>query len=382
MANIAYKYRLYPTNMQEYISTCTFGCVRFVYNHCLDKQEEAHKAGDKYISRNNMNNYCNSVLKEEYPFLRDVDKFALTNAIFHLDDGYKRMFNKQTKHPKYKSKRKSKCSYTTNFTNNNIEVGDDYVKLPKLGKVKATIHRKAPGGYKIKSATVSKEHDGSYYVSVIYEYDENITYVNHPESNAIALDYKSDSLYVASDGTVCGSPKYFRKSQRKLAKVQKDLSKKKGSRKGETESNNHKKQKAKVAKIHRHVANQRKDFLHKKSTEIANRYDFVAVETLDMKAMSNKGFRNGKATMDNGYGMFLNMLEYKLRNKGKVFVKVDKWYPSSQICSKCGHQNPEVKDLSIRQWECPVCGTLHDRDKNAATNILNEGLRIYLKDAA
>lgn len=175
--------------------------------------------------------------------------------------------------------------------------------------------------------------------------------------------------------------KYYRESHDKLAKEQRRLSRKQGSKKNEPKSHNYKKQLRKVNKIHRHIANQRLDNLHKRSTEISNRYDVVCVESLDMRSLSNKNFGNGKATLDNGYGMFLSMLEYKLADRGKYFIKVDKWYPSSQICSSCGYKNPLIKDLSVRKWDCPACGSQHDRDVNAAINILREGLRILSASA-
>ena len=226
------------------------------------------------------------------------------------------------------------------------------------------------------------ERDGTFYCSVLYAYKERVAPVPSPEKNAVGLDYKSDGLYTDSGGNTCGSPKFFRKSQKRLAREQRKLSRMQGSRKGEAESNNHKKQKRKVAKIHRHVADQRKDFLHKKSAEIANQYDIVCVEDLDMRAMSNKGFGNGKATLDNGYGMFLDMLEYKLRDRGKTFIRISRWYPSSQLCSHCGYRNHDTKDLLLRKWTCPVCGAVHDRDINAAVNIRDEGIRMYLAGEA
>ena len=180
---------------------------------------------------------------------------------------------------------------------------------------------------------------------------------------------KSDGLYGDSNGNVCGSPKYYRKSQKKLARLQRQLCRK------EKGSNNSNKARLKAARLHRHTANQRLDFLHKKSTEIANQYDVVCVETLDMRNMSNKGFGNGKATLDNGYGLFLTMLEYKLSDRGKYFVKVDKWYPSSQLCYACGKQHKEMKNLLIRELVCD-CGYSDDRDLNAALNINKEGLRL------
>ena len=193
--------------------------------------------------------------------------------------------------------------------------------------------------------------------------------------NAIGLDYASDGLYVDNNGNIGTNHKYYRQSHKKLAKAQRKLSRMKGSKKHEKKSSNYRKQLRKVNRIHRHIANQRKDNLHKLSAEIANRHDVVCVESLNMKAMSNKGFGNGKATMDNGYGTFLPMLEYKLNKRGKYFIKVDKWYPSSQICHACGTLHPEMKDLKIRTMRCD-CGLVIGRDQNAAINILNEGLRI------
>ena len=366
MANKAFQYRIYPNKQQEVQLANTFGCVRFVYNKCLEEHERRHAAAEPFASRTEMNNYCNHVLKKEFAFLNEVDKFSLTNAIYHLDEGYKHMFRHECGHPKFKSKHKSRRSYTTNMTNNNIKVLEKTIQLPKLGKVKAVVHRSIPDGYIIKSATVSQERDGSFYVSILCEYDA-VTPVAGGD-NAVGLDYKSDGLYVSSDGEIANMPHYYRASQPKLAKEQRKLRHKvKGS-------NNWKKQQLRIAKTHRHIANQRKDFLHKTSTVIANQYDIVCVENLNMQSMANKGFGNGKATLDNGYGMFLNMLEYKFGDRGKCFVKVDKWYPSSQICSCCGHQ--QSMPLTERTYHCPNCDNVMDRDVNAAINILNEGLRI------
>ena len=226
-----------------------------------------------------------------------------------------------------------------------------------------------------KSATVSRDSDGKFYVSILFEFDEPVnTYVADTQ-NAIGLDYASDGLYVDNNGNIGTNHKYYRESHAKLAKAQRKLSRMKGSKKHEKKSSNYLKQLCKVNKIHRHIANQRKDNLHKLSTEIANRYDVVCVEDLNMKAMSNKGFGNGKATMDNGFGSFVSMLEYKLSDRNKYLIKVDKWYPSSQICHACGTLHPEMKDLKIRTMRCD-CGLVIGRDQNAAINILNEGLRI------
>ena len=227
--------------------------------------------------------------------------------------------------------------------------------------------------------TISQEPDGKFYISILYEFEQDVALVSLNESNIIGLDYKSDGLYMDSNGNIGSNHKYYKESQNKLAKEQRKLSRMVGAKKGEIKSNNYKKQQLKVNKIHRKIANQRKDNLHKLSTEIANRYDGVCVECLDMKAMSNKRFRNGKATLDNGYGMFLTILKYKLEDRGKYYIEVDKWYPSSQVCSCCGMKHPEMKNLKMRTFNCS-CGTSLNRDLNAAINIRNEGIRL-LKEA-
>lgn len=364
--NKAYKYRLYPTPKQENLINQTIGACRFVYNQALNWRISAYKADKTSLSYVDTT-YGLTKIKSIYPWLKDVDSVALQQALRHLDTAYKNFFTvRKTGFPKFKSKKHGRKSYSTININNNICVMDKAVKLPKLGKVKAAISRIAPDDWTLKSATISQESDGSYYVSILYEYDIVIPPVK-PET-AIGFDYKSDGLYMASDGSFCDMPKFYRQSQKQLAKAQRKLKHK------TIGSNNYKKQQRNIAKIHRHVANQRNDFLHKISTEIANRYDCVCVESLDMKAMSNKSFGNGKATMDNSYGMFLSMLNYKLTDRGKQLVKIDKWFPSSQLCSCCGHK--QKLKLSDRVYRCPNCSNVMNRDYNAAINILNEGLRL------
>ena len=371
MANKAIIYAIYPNNKQNEQCQKTFGCCRFVYNQMLTVQQNRHKSGEKHLSKMSANTYCNQHLKTDYPFLKEVDKFALTNAVYHLSDGYDRFFKHLGKFPKYKNKHKAGKSYTTNFTNGNIEIGNNYIKLPKLGKVKAKIHRAPDNNWKIKSATVAQNRDNTYQVAVLFEYDKTVCNVPVTDAVTIGLDYKSDGLYVDSNGKTADMPHYYRKSAEKLAKSQRKL------KHMIIGSNNYNKQQKRIAKIHRHIANQRKDFLHKESTAIAKQYSCVCVEDLNMKGMSNKGFGNGKATLDNGYGMFLNMLCYKLQDRGGYFIKVDKFFPSSQLCHCCGFKNSKLRDLSIRRWDCPACGTKNiDRDINAAQNIKYEGLRL------
>ena len=381
MANKAVKYRIYPTTEQSIMFSKTFGCCRKVYNLMLSDKIESYKATGKFAP------VTPAKYKKDYPYLKEVDSLALANKQMDLQEAFRNCFSKSRKKkngfPKFKSAKHSRKSYTTNNQNGTVAIIDNrYIKLPKVGKVKAVIHRIPDDNWVVKSATVSQESDGKYYVSVLFEFDENKNenaYIAD-NTNAIGLDYASDGLYVDSNGDVGMNHKYYRESQDKLAKEQRKLSRMQGSRKGEKKSNNYWKQLRKVNKIHRRIANQRLDNLHKISTEIANQYDVVCVESLNMCSMSNKGFGNGKATMDNGYGMFLSMLEYKLSDRNKYLVKVDKWFPSSQICHCCGTLHPEMKDLSIRVMDCD-CGYHIDRDQNAALNILTEGLRL-LSEAA
>jgi putative transposase len=261
--------------------------------------------------------------KKDYLYLKEIDSLALANVQLNLQSAFKNHFSKSRKKnngfPKFKSAKHSRKSYTTNNQKGTVAIIDNqYIKLPKIGKVKAVIHRIPDDSWVIKSATISQESDGKYYISVLFEF-ENIanTYVAD-KNNAIGLDYASDGLYVDNNGNVGTNHKYYRESHDKLAKLQRRLSRMQGSKKHEAKSNNYIKQLRKVNKIHRHIANQRLDNLHQISTKIANLYDVVCVESLDMKSMSNKGFGNGKATLDNGYGMFLSMLEYKLSERNNI----------------------------------------------------------------
>lgn len=374
MANKAIKYRIYPTTEQRVMFAKTFGCCRKVYNLMLADKIEGYKATGKFPT------VTPAKYKEDYPYLKEVDSLALANKQMDLQAAFRNRFNKKRKKksgfPKFKSAKHSRKSYTTNNQNGTVAIiNNKYIKLPKIGKVKAVIHRIPNDNWTVKSATISLASDGKYYASVLFEFDEiENTYIAD-KTNAIGLDYASNGLYVDNNGNVGTNHKYYRESYDKLAKEQRKLSRMQGSKKNEDKSNNYIKQLHKVNKIHRHITNQRLDNLHKISTEIANQYDVVCVETLNMKAIANKKFGNGKATMDNGYGMLLSMLEYKLSDRNKYFVKVDKWFPSSQICHCCGTRHPEMKDLANRKMICD-CGLIMNRDQNAAINILNEGLRL------
>ena len=365
--NKAYKYRIYPNADQRVLLAKTFGCCRFIWNQMLNDKIEYYKKTGKSLQT------TPAQYKSDYKFLKEVDSSALANVQIQLQKAYKNFFeNKKFGFPKFKSKKKAKRSYTTNLTNGNIVVLNDGIKLPKLGMVKADIHRTVPLGYVLKSATVSMDRDSKYYCSVLYEYEEFVKPVVVDLDNTLGLDYKSDGLYMDSNGTSCPGHKYYRQSQKKLRRLQRRLSKKQYG------SNNYEKQRIKVAKHSKKTANRRNDFLHKESTRIANDYDLVCVEDLNMKSIS-QCLNLGKSTMDNGYGMFLRMLEYKLQDRGKELIRIDKFYPSSQICSNCGKKHKlELKD---RIYKCE-CGLIIDRDLNAAINIRNEGYRIYADSIA
>ena len=377
--NKAIKYRVYPTTEQSIMFAKTFGCCRKVYNLMLSDKIEGYKATGKFPT------VTPAKYKNDYPYLREVDSLALANKQMDLQEAFRNTFSKSRKKkngfPKFKSAKHSRKSYTTNNQHGTVAIIDSkYIRLPKIGKVKAVIHRVPDDSWTIKSATVSQESDGKYYISVLFEFDNAINLYVADKTNAIGLDYASDGLYVDSNGNTGTNHKYYRESHDKLAKAQRKLSRMQGSKKYEVKSNNYIKQLRKVNKIHRHIANQRLDNLHKISTEIANSYDVFCVESLNMRSMANHGFGNGKATLDNGYGMFLSMLEYKLSDRNKYLVKVDKWFPSSQRCHCCGKIHPEMKSLQTRTIKCD-CGLTMSRDQNAAINILHEGLRLLAETA-
>ncbi|MCL5032855.1 MAG: transposase [Thermotogae bacterium] len=360
----AYRFRLYPDKAQQVIFAKTFGCVRFIYNKMLEDKI------DYYQARKMMLNTTPAQYKSEFEWLNEVDSLALANAQLNLQRAFKNFFQHQTEFPKFKSKHRGDKSYTTNNQNGSIRIEDGkYIKLPKIGLVRIKVHRQIPQSYKIKSCTISQSPSGKYYVSILTEYETDIQPVKViEEDKIIGLDMDMKNLFTDSQGKRAGYPRYYRKMQDKLSKEQRKLSKCVNG------SNNYYKQKRAVAKLHEKVANQRRDFLHKLSDRIVNDYDAVCIEDLNMKAMG-QCLNLEKSVADNGWGMFTSFLNYKLEDKGKVLVRVDKWYPSSKTCSVCGYEK-EGLTLDIREWECPNCHTIHDRDINAAINIKRQGLRV------
>lgn len=362
MANKAYKFRIYPNAEQQVMFAKTFGCVRFIYNRMLsDKIEYYNETGKRLIN-------TPAQYKEKYEWLKEVDSLALANTQINLQTAYNNFFrNPRIGFPKFKSRKSNHKSYTTNYVNGNIIISNNMIKLPKVGLVKMKQHRTIPEKYSLKSVTVSQTPSGKYYASVLFEYENQ---VQEQELNEfLGLDFSMHELYKDSNGNEPAYPRYYRQAERRLKREQRKLSK---MQKG---SQNRDKQRIKVAKLHEKVANQRKDFLHKQSRQITNAYDCVCMEDLDMQAMS-QALNFGKSVSDNGWGMFVTFLKYKLEEQGKRLVKVDKFFASSQTCSNCGYVNKETRDLSIRNWDCPECGAHHDRDVNAAINIRNEGMRI------
>lgn len=340
----------------------TFGCVRFIYNRMLEDKIKHYKENKQKL------NNTPTQYKKEFEWLKDVDSLALCNAQKNLHTAYNNFFrSSKVGFPKFKSKKSNRKRYTTNCVNGNIRLEVNHITLPKIGAVRVKQHRQIPDDYKLKSVTISQTSSGKYYASILFEYKNQVQQIE--PKTFLGIDFSMHELYRDSNGNKPYYPRYYRQAEKRLKREQRKLSlMQKGSK-------NRGKQSIKVAKLYEKVANQRKDFLHKQSRQITNAYDCVCIEDLNMKAMSQI-LNFGKSVSDNGWGMFTGFLAYKLAEVGKQLVKVDRFFASSQICSYCGYKNPEMKNLSIRSWDCPKCGTHHHRDINAAINIKNEGMRI------
>lgn len=364
-AQRAYRFRLYPGREQEKLFHRTFGCCRFVYNRMLADKKAMYEETGK-TKRLTPAGY-----KKDFPWLKEVDSLALANVQLHLEAAFARFFEPgKNRYPRFKSKHRSRKSYTTNVVNGNITLEDGRLRLPKAGPVRIRQHRRIPEGYVLKSVTVSMEPSGKYYASLLYEYParENQTPgADREDAKALGIDFAMRGMAVFSDGSRAEYPGYYRLAQERLARDQRRLSKrKKGSR-------NYEKQKRRVALRHEKIRNQRKDYLHKLSRDLADRYDVIAVEDIDMQAMS-RSLHFGKSVADNSFGAFRTMLAYKLEEQGKSFVKVGRFFPSSKMCSRCGNVKKELR-LDERVYRCS-CGLCMDRDLNAAVNIREEGRRI------
>ena len=366
-----YKYRLYPNKLQEEQIQKTFGCCRFVYNQTLAYRKDKYEKDKKSMSKIDCNNYVNQILKKEYEWLKEVDKFALTNSVYNMDSAYQKFFKEHTGYPKFKSKHNHKKSYTTNLTGKNIEISfeNNKIKLPKLKWIRAKIHREFTG--KIKSATISQVPSGKYFVSVLVE-TEHIPIES--TGDCIGLDLGIKDLLITSNGEKFDNIRTTKKYEDKLAKEQRRLShKKKGSK-------NWNKQRIKVARIHEKIYNTRIDNLHKISHKLISENQVIVSEDLAVSNMV-KNHNLAKAISDCGWYELTRQINYKAEWNNRLYVKIGRFTKSSQPCHVCGYINPDTKDLSVREWTCPQCGTAHDRDVNAAINILNEGLQILRESA-
>ena len=362
---ISCKFRIYPNKTQEELVQKTFGCVRYVYNYYLSMRKSLYET-----KKERMNYFsCSAdmtILKREKEWLRVADSSALQSSIKNLDVAYEHFFRgikngKKIGYPKFKSKR-DRCS---SYTSKRVKLCDGHIKLPRIGMVKCRVSKQIAG--RVLSVTISQTPSGKYFAAIIYT-DVEI-FEAKKTGNVIGIDLGIKELATTSNGCCFENPKHYYKSQKKLAKLQKRLSRK------PKDSNNWNKARTRVAYIHEHIANQRLDNTHKMTTALVRDYDSIFVETLGTKNMI-KNKRLAKVISDAAWGEIVRQLEYKCNWYGKKLIKVDRFYPSSQICSSCGFKNEETRNLSIRKWDCPQCGASHNRDVNAAKNILKEGTRI------
>jgi putative transposase len=365
MAEKAYKYRIYPNKQQEELIQKTFGCCRFVYNYYLNKRKEYYEK-DKATFTYNMCSKDLTQLKKELIWLKEPDKDSLQKSLKDLDIAYQKFFKEHSGYPKFKSKKDRHKSYRTSCTNNNIRFENKHIKLPKLGLVKVR-DKQIPQG-RILNATISQESNGQYYCSLCCTDVEFVQY--EKTSQNIGIDLGIVDFAILSNGAKIENPRFYEKSERKLAKLQRELSRK------TIGSNRWNKARIKVAKLQKHISNQRNDFLHKLTTNIVKNFDVICIEDLGVKSMreTDSSLRN-KRVGDVSWFEFRRMLTHKSQWYGKKLSVIDRYYPSSQVCHCCGHKDGK-KDENVRNWICPECHSELDRDVNAAINILNEGLRI------
>ena len=377
----AYKFRLYPNKEQTELINKTFGCGRFVYNHYLDKI----KNNGYTNAYNNIKDYT-STLKYEAVFLQEIDSIVIRQSLFNLDNAYKKLFNKQGGYPKFKSKY-NRNSYNTTavyksykdkeYCNIELDLINKKIKLPKLKWVNIRGYRNINSiNGKIKNATISKEANGKYYVSILYEMYDEAPKINY--RTIVGIDLGIKKLLTLSDGITYDNNKYLQKYEKRIKRKQRELSRK------QKKSKNYYKCKKELAVLYSKLVNARKYYTHKITKDITDEYDIITCEKLFTKEMITKGKDNklSKKISDATFSEVLRQLEYKTRFKGKIFNQIDTYYPSSQICSKCNNQDKKYKDLKERTYKCSKCNQEIDRDFNASINIMFEGLKLYIKNYA
>ena len=362
MIRKAYKYRIYPNiEQKEFFAKC-FGCVRFFYNKSLSDMNEIYETTGKF------KNITPASYKEDYPFLKEVDSLALSNAQLNRNAAFKNFFNHKTGFPKYKSKRNEQRFTTFNQGSVKFSSNDKYLSIPKCRRIRIKKHRNFEGV--VKSVTITMTTDNKYYVSMLVE-EENKPV--KPVNKMIGLDLGLKDLIVDSNGHKYKNHKYLTKSQDKLAREQRKLSKMvKGS-------NNRNKQRIKVAILYKKINNQRNDYLHKLSKKIIDESQIICIEDLKIKDMEQNS-KLARNIVDVSWSRLVSMLIYKANWYGRKVIKIPSTYPSSQLCYICGYKNSITKDLAVRKWTCPECGSIHDRDINAAKNILSKAIEMLTKD--
>ena len=377
----AYKFRLYPNDEQKILINKTFGSARYTYNYYLDKMiNNGYKTPCA-----NIQDYVDN-LKYETTFLQEIDSIVIRQSLFNLDNAYQKMFNKQGGYPKFKSKYE-KNSYNTvaiyskykdkEYCNIELNLQTRQIKLPKLKWVNIRGYRNINSiNGKIKNATISKEANGKYYVSILYEMYDEAPKINH--RTIVGIDLGIKKLLTLSDGITYDNNKYIDKYEKRIKRKQRELSRK------QKRSKNYYKCKKELAVLYSKLVNARKYYTHKITKDITDEYDIITCEKLFTKEMITKGKDNklSKKISDATFSEVLRQLEYKTRFKGKIFNQIDTYYPSSQVCSRCDNQNHKYKDLKERTYKCSKCNLKIDRDLNASINIMFEGLKLYIKNYA
>lgn len=355
-----YKFRLYPNKEQAVLLHKTFGCTRFIYNQILRVRINNYEAKKNHLEVSNK--LTPAKFKEEFPWLKDVDSLALANAQLHVQRAYKNKFESNFGTPKFKSKH-ARQSYTTNNQKGSIRLSGNKIKLPKIGYVNIKLHRNVLGN--IKSCTISMNKSGKYYISILTDYE----FVHKKKvKNIIGVDLGIKDFATLSNDEKIHNPNLYRNSEKRIKKLQKTLSRRIKN------SKNRYKAKIALAKLHEKIANRRNDFLQKLSTKLINENQVICLEDLQVNNMI-KNHKLAKSIQDCSWSNLVAMLEYKASRYGRTIIKVNRWYPSSKLCSHCGYKMDEMP-LTIREWTCPKCGIHHDRDVNASINILQEGIKI------